>query len=85
MIEIVPIMLFLLGWHPDHAGAPELQRVPVVYGSLEACEEAGAKMAADMTQAASESTGMRYSHHCQTLPPDQEFRELFDGNGQYVQ
>ena len=78
-------MLFILGWHPDAGGQPELYRVPTLFASVEACEEAGAIRAGELTQAHSETTGLRYSHHCEVVPKHQEFRDLLESNERAVQ
>ncbi|MGB3472699.1 MAG: hypothetical protein WBA51_17930 [Erythrobacter sp.] len=78
MIEIVPVMLFILGWHPDRQGEIDLQRPEVVFTSMEECEAAGAKMAARMTQAAADKSGAKYEHRCMTLPARQEFEAAYE-------
>ena len=73
MIEIVPMMLFILGWHPDRPGEIDFQRPEIVFTSADECEEAGAKMAQRMTEAASDKSGARYEHRCVAFPSREEF------------
>lgn len=40
MIEFVPIMLFILGWHPDRPGDISFERSTVLFTSVAECEEA---------------------------------------------
>ena len=77
MIEWVPVMLFILGWHPDRPGDIDLQRPAVLFVTLEACEEAGARMAKQMTKAAHDKSGAQYEHRCLSIPGRDEFDEAF--------
>ncbi|MBV7260067.1 hypothetical protein [Erythrobacter crassostreae] len=79
MIEIVPVMLFILGWHPDKPGDIDLQRVEVIFASPAECEAAGSKMASRMTQAAAEQSGATYEHRCMEIPAVEEFEAAFGG------
>lgn len=78
MIEIVPVMLFILGWHPDRPGDIDLQRVEVIFKSSQECETTGAKIAARMTLAASGQSGATYEHRCMTIPAASEFDAAFN-------
>lgn len=78
MIEVIPIMLFILGWHPDRPGEIDFQRPEIVFTSMEECEVEGAKMAARMTEAASDKSGARYQHRCAAVPPNDEFEKAYD-------
>lgn len=73
MIEIIPVMLFILGWHPDKPGEIDLQRPEIVFTSVEDCELAGTKMAAKMNAAAQGQSGARYEFRCMTIPGHEEF------------
>jgi len=77
MIEIVPVMLFILGSHPDRPGKLDLQRPEVVFTSMDDCEEAGAKIAERMVQAASDKSGANYEHRCMAVPSAEEFEAAF--------
>lgn len=68
-----PVMLFILGWHPDRAGEPDIQRPEILFASVETCEEAGAEMAERMTVAASDKSGARYEHRCILAPSPAEY------------
>lgn len=78
MIEVIPVMLFILGWHPDRPGEIDLQRPEIVFLSTEQCEAAGAQMAARMTEAARDKSGARYEHRCMDIPSLAEFEAAFD-------
>ena len=78
MVELIPVMLFILGWHPDKPGEIDLQRPEILYASVEECERWGAKMGARMTLAASDKSGATYEHRCMPIPSQTEFEDLFD-------
>ena len=78
MIEFVPIMLFILGWHPDRPGEISFERPTVLFTSVAECEEAGAKIAARMTKAAEDKSGAHYEHRCMAIPDRAEFDEAFE-------
>ncbi len=78
MIEIVPVMLFILGWHPDEPGEIDFQRVEVIFTSPEKCEAEGAKIASRMTLAASDKSGATYQHRCMDIPAVEEFEAAYD-------
>lgn len=73
MIEFVPIMLFILGWHPDRIGEIDLQRPQILFATMEECEQAGATMSARMSQAAQDKSGAVYIHRCMPTPAASEF------------
>lgn len=75
---VVPIMLFILGWHPERPGELDLQRPEMVFLSIEECEAAGAKMAARMTEVASRKSGARYEHRCVKFPSAEELDRAFE-------
>jgi len=77
VIEWVPVMLFILGWHPDRPGELDLQRPEILFETAGACEEVGARMAEDMTKAARDKSGARYEHRCLPIPGRDEFDEAF--------
>ncbi|WP_209347796.1 hypothetical protein [Pontixanthobacter sp. CEM42] len=77
MIEIIPVMLFILGWHPDKPGEIDLQRPEVVFMSMTECETAGKTMADRMTEAAADKSGARYQFRCVTIPDQSEFEKAF--------
>ncbi|MBH5322416.1 hypothetical protein [Aurantiacibacter sediminis] len=78
MIEVIPMMLFILGWHPDQPGQIDLQRPEIIFLSLEECEAEGARMAARMTEAARGQSDVRYEHRCMALPQEEEFETAFE-------
>ncbi len=73
----VPVMLFILGVHPDKPGEPDIQRPEILFASAAECEEAGAKMAKRMTQAAQDKSGARYEHRCMSAPSPAEYEAAF--------
>ncbi|MHA7818515.1 MAG: hypothetical protein ACX930_02585 [Erythrobacter sp.] len=77
MIEIIPVMLFILGWHPDRPGEIDLQRPQIVFVSMDECEAHGAAMAKRMTEAASDQSGARFEHRCMEIPSSEEFDAAF--------
>lgn len=78
MVELVPVLLFILGWHPDQPGEIDFQRPEIVFLSVQECEEAGARMAQRMTEAAKDKSGARYEHRCVELPPREEFDAAYE-------
>lgn len=85
MIEFIPVMLFILGWHPDKPGELDLQRVEMLFPNTEACADAGTKMAERMTQAAAEQSGARYEFRCMDIPARGEFDAAFRELGKQAQ
>nr|WP_298928286.1 hypothetical protein [uncultured Erythrobacter sp.] len=81
MIEVIPVMLFMLGWHPSEPGQIDLQRIEVIFTSMEECETAGAKLAEKMTKAAADKSGASYEHRCINIPPAEEFETAFNPDG----
>jgi len=85
MIEIIPIMLFLIEWNPDKPGGLEVQRQTGLYASVEACEDAGKQITAQKNAARSEhgDGGGRdrpsYKYSCQKMPEYSEFQNLIEG------
>ncbi|MEL6530728.1 MAG: hypothetical protein AAFQ27_12265 [Pseudomonadota bacterium] len=77
MIEVFPVMLFILGWHPDKPAQTDLQRPEIIFLSMEECERDGAQMAQRMTEAAANASGMVYQHRCFDLPAEKEFEDAF--------
>ncbi len=78
MIEITPVMLFILGWHPDRPGDISLERPAMLFETIEQCEDAGAKMAGLMTESAQDKSGAHYEHRCITVPARGEFDGMFE-------
>lgn len=78
MIEVIPVMLFILGWHPDRPGEIDFRRVETVFLSMEQCEQAGSSLAEDLTTAVAEEGGMRFQHRCVEIPAREEFDEAFE-------
>ncbi|MDN3645232.1 hypothetical protein QWY75_03305 [Pontixanthobacter aestiaquae] len=77
MIEIVPVMLFILGWHPDKPGKIDLQRPEIVFTDMAECETAGKTIADRMTKAAADNSGTRYQFRCVTFPDRLEFDKAY--------
>ena len=77
MIELIPVMLFILGWHPDKPGEIDLRRPEIVFTSVEECEAAGTKMIGRMNQVAQGKSGTRYEFRCMTIPSREEFEAAF--------
>ncbi|MDJ0977895.1 MAG: hypothetical protein QNI87_05105 [Erythrobacter sp.] len=78
MIEFAPFLLIILGWRAERPGDIDLQRPEILFETREACEEAGAKMAARMTQAALDKSGAEYQHRCLAAPRMKEYDEAFE-------
>ncbi|MEM1051345.1 MAG: hypothetical protein AAGI28_04545 [Pseudomonadota bacterium] len=76
LIEFIPIMLFLLGTHPDRPGEVELMRHPALYASMEDCEAQGARLAAEKTAIEGEASGNQYSARCVIFPDREEYSAL---------
>ncbi|GMN01298.1 hypothetical protein [Erythrobacter sp. MTPC3] len=77
MVEFIPVMLFILGWHPDRPGELDLQRPEILFASVEECMAEGSKMAAAMTAAASDKSGAQYQARCMPVPSSQEFENAW--------
>lgn len=77
MVEFVPFLLIILGWHPDTPQDIDLERPEMLFESVEACRDAGAKLAKEMTAAAREKGGEVYEFHCLRAPSGREFDEAF--------
>ncbi|MEM7688317.1 MAG: hypothetical protein AAF291_04780 [Pseudomonadota bacterium] len=75
MIEFVPVMLFILGWHPDRPGDISFERPTMLFTTLAECEETGAKIAERMSAGARDKSGARYDHRCLPVPAKSEFEE----------
>ena len=76
MVEIIPFIVIMLGWLPDSPGEFSVERPEIVFESQEACEVAGAKMAARMTQMAETQSGAQYEHRCFAVPSKEEFEAM---------
>jgi hypothetical protein len=76
MIEIIPLMLFLIKWHPDQPGEFDLQRQPVVFQTVGECELKGIELAAEQNVISDD--GSRYQFACAEIPKSEEIREAFD-------
>lgn len=77
MIKFIPVMLFILGWHPDRPGEIDFQRPEVLFVSVEECLTEGTKMAASMTAAASDKSGARYEARCMPVPSADEYENAW--------
>ena len=73
MVELIPYMLIILGWHPDRPGDIDLQRPGIVFASEGDCSGVGDDLAAKMTLAAADKSGARYTHRCLAVPGADEF------------
>ena len=78
MVEIIPVMLFILGWHPDRPGDLQFTREQIVFVSQQDCEEEGARRALRMTEAESGERGFRYEHRCVPIPAMEEFDAAYE-------
>ncbi len=76
----VPVMLFFVGWHPNQPGETDIQRLEFLFASAAECEEAGAKMAKEMTQAANGKSGVRYEHRCMSAPALTEYESVWQNH-----
>lgn len=74
----VPFMLFVFGLHPDGGGEIDFSRPEIMFESAAACEEAGAAMAARMTQADENGGGIRYQFRCLPVPSPAEYDAAFE-------
>ena len=82
MIEVIPVMLFILGWHPDRPGEIDFQRPEALFLSVAQCEEAGTQIAARMTTAATDNSGAQYAHRCLPVPSYSEYDAVFAQSAQ---
>ncbi|AKM06659.1 hypothetical protein [Pelagerythrobacter marensis] len=77
MDEIIPYMLIVLMWHPDHSGEFVIDRRPVLYETEDACEEAGNDYVDSRAEYAFEFGGARFAFECLPVPARSEYTELF--------
>lgn len=77
MIEVIPVMLFILGWHPDRSGEIDFERPETLFLSVAQCEETGGQIAARMTAAAADNSGAQYMHRCLPVPSYSEYDAVF--------
>ncbi len=79
LIEFVPVMLFILGWSPDDPSQIDLQRHPVLFASIEACERASAGILADYTEVTPDGvTPRQFVARCVKFPEEAEVDALFE-------
>ncbi|MEM7664307.1 MAG: hypothetical protein AAF250_00490 [Pseudomonadota bacterium] len=78
MVEFIPFMLFILGWHPDRPGEIDLQRTEILFASEKECAETGSAMAERMTEVAASQSGARYQFQCMAIPAREEFDTLYE-------
>lgn len=78
MIEVLPYILVILGWHPDKPGEISFERPEIVFTSVERCEESGAQMATRMTESARDKSGAIYQHRCMAFPSREELDAAFE-------
>ncbi|MGB3796181.1 MAG: hypothetical protein WA957_07750 [Alteraurantiacibacter sp.] len=79
MIELIPVLLFLMEWHPDRPREVQLTRVEQVFANAEDCEAAGVNLVAEIIGRESDvDTVIEYS--CQPVPPREEFDMMFEEN-----
>ena len=77
MIELVPIMLFLLGVSPEHPGEAVMKRVPVIYASEAECAEAGKEMVERHEMYREFFANAEFTYQCMPVPKSEEYDELF--------
>ena len=78
MIEILPYMLIILGFHPDHPGEIGVERPQILFVSKQECEQAGARMTDRMNEAAADKSGARYEFRCLEAPADTEYEDAYN-------
>ena len=77
MIELVPWMLILVWWHPDHPGKFEIERQPRLFASEDECRMDGENRAAGVEMYHLEHNGMKVTYHCTPVPGSAEYDVLF--------
>jgi len=78
VVEFIPFMLIILGWHPDRPGEISLERPEILFASIEMCQATGEKMAADRTKSLSEKSGALYEFRCLPIPSSHELEDSFE-------
>ena len=73
MVEIVPFMLFILGWNPDAPDQVQLERVKVVFENQEDCDQLGSEMVRTLTERESAVSGRLFAYRCMEVPSRVEF------------
>lgn len=78
MIEIIPYMLIILGFHPDHPDEVGIERPQFLFVSKQECDEAGVRMTDRMNEAAADKSGARYEFRCLETPAPTEYEDAFN-------
>lgn len=78
MVELIPFMLILTGWHPDHAGMLQTERFPALFETEAECRMHGENAVEGRQMYALEHQGWRYQYACMPVPAAEEYSRLFD-------
>ncbi|MFV0645559.1 MAG: hypothetical protein ACK5NN_13855 [Sphingomonadaceae bacterium] len=76
MIELIPFMLIVLQWHPDHPGQFVVERRLVLFETEQACKEAGVEYVEGHEEYSFEYGGAHFSYKCLPLPDPSEYDEM---------
>ncbi len=82
MTDFLPVMLFILAWHPSDPGVIKLEREKVLFGSIEECEREGAKIVAERAAGPDGRIGIQFEHRCIVAPIEREYREALERQSQ---
>ncbi|EAQ30372.1 hypothetical protein NAP1_06330 [Erythrobacter sp. NAP1] len=77
MIEIVPLMLFLLAIPDDGPGEIELTRYPALFETEEECRDFGERVVRARVTIEHENATL-FQIFCEPVPDREEFAKLFD-------
>lgn len=75
---ILPFMLIVLQWHPDHAGEFTIDRPPVLFETRADREKGAAEFVERHTMYAEELGNVKYVTQCMQLPHPEELNELYE-------
>lgn len=77
MIELVPWMLILVWWHPDHPGDIDIQREHHLFTSDAECRMRGENRVAGVEMYHLEHGGAKVTYACVPVPDSAEYDALF--------
>lgn len=75
---IIPFMLIIVQWHPDHAGELVVERQPVLYMHEAECEQAGLDYVEQNGVKGTNQGGARFVYKCMPVPQVEEYEAAFE-------
>ncbi len=78
MVELIPIMLFILGYDPETPDVIYFERVPIIFADVAACEADATARIAEMQAESARRQHVTYSFECVPLPEREEFDAMLE-------